>query len=65
MPVVTFEAATLNKNQKRELVKGFTEVASKVTGLPEAGIYVFLKENNLDNVGVGGQILTDRNEEKK
>ena len=37
MPVITFEAATLNKDQKRELVKGFTEVASRVTGLPEAG----------------------------
>lgn len=65
MPVITFEAATLNKDQKRELVKGFTEVASRVTGLPEAGFYVFLKENNLENVGVGGQLIADRNEEKK
>lgn len=63
MPVITFEAATLNKDQKRELVKGFTEVASRVTGLPEAGFYVFLKENNLENVGVGGQLIADRNEE--
>lgn len=62
MPVITFEAAPLNKDQKKELVKGFTEVASRVTGLPEAGFYVFLKENNLENVGVGGQILADRNE---
>ena len=65
MPVITFEAATLNKDQKRELVKRFTEVASRVTGLPEAGFYVFLKENNLENVGVGGQLIADRNEEKK
>ena len=62
MPVITFEAANLNKDQKRELVKGFTEVAAKATGLPEAGFYVFLKENNLENVGVGGQLLADRNE---
>lgn len=63
MPVITFEAATLNKDQKRELVKGFTEVASRVTGLPEAGFYVFLKENRLENVGVGGQLISDRNED--
>lgn len=63
MPVITFEAAALNKDQKRELVKGFTEVASRVTGLPEAGFYVFLKENSLENVGVGGQLIADRNEE--
>lgn len=65
MPVITFEAATLNKDQKRELVKGFTEVASRVTGLSEAGFYVFLKENRLENVGVGGQLIADRNGEKK
>lgn len=63
MPVITFEAAVLNKDQKRELVKGFTEIASRVTGLPEAGFYVFLKENSLENVGVGGQLIEDRNEE--
>ncbi len=61
MPVITFEAATLEKEQKRALVKGFTEVAAKVTGLPEAGFYVFLKENSLENVGVGGQLIDDRN----
>ena len=63
MPVITFVAAKLNKEQKKELVKGCTEVAAKVTGLPEAGFYVFLKENSLENVGVGGQLISDRNED--
>ena len=62
MPVITFEAASLSKEQKRELAKGFTEVAARITGLPKAGFYVFLKENSLDNVGVGGQRLSDRNQ---
>lgn len=65
MPVITFEAATLDKDQKRELVKGFTEVAAKVTGLPKAGFYVFLKENSLENVGVGGQLIDDRSGESR
>lgn len=34
--------------------------ASKITGLPESSFYVFLKENDLDNVGVGGTLLSDR-----
>lgn len=60
MPVITFEAASLTHEQKQQLVKEFTETASRVTGLPLQGFYVFLKENSLDNVGVGGQLIADR-----
>ncbi|RHP30975.1 4-oxalocrotonate tautomerase DmpI [Lachnotalea sp. AF33-28] len=63
MPVITMEAAKLTKEQKRTLAKEFTETAARVTGLPEAGFYVFIKENELDNVGVGGQLISDRNKE--
>ena len=59
MPVITMEAAKLTKEQKRTLAKEFTETAARVTGLPEAGFYVFIK----DNVGVGGQLISDRNKE--
>lgn len=60
MPVITFEAAKLTKEQKQMLVKEFTETASKVTNLPKEAFYVFLKENEFDNVGVGGTLLSDR-----
>lgn len=60
MPVITLEAAALTKEQKQTLAKEFTETAARVTGLPEAGFYVFIKENAMDNVGVGGQLLSDR-----
>lgn len=59
MPVITFESAKLNKEQKRQLVKEFTATAAKVTGLPAEGFYVFLKENEIENIGVGGQLLSD------
>ena len=59
MPVITFETPQINKAQKQQLVKEFTESAAKITGIPEAGFYVFIKENELDNVGVGGQLLSD------
>lgn len=57
MPVITFEAAKLTKEQKQILVKEFTETAARVTKLPEEAFYVFLKENELDNVVVGSDSL--------
>ncbi|MBV7391727.1 MULTISPECIES: 4-oxalocrotonate tautomerase DmpI [Enterococcus] len=60
MPVITFEAGKLTKEQKQILAKEFTTTAARVLGAPEAAFYVFLKENNADNVGVGGKLLSDR-----
>lgn len=60
MPVITFEAGKLTKQQKQELVRDFTETASRVTGIPKEGFYVFLKENERDNIGVGGVLLSDK-----
>jgi len=60
MPVITFETANLTIEQKQVLAREFTEVAVKVTGLPSEAFYVFLKENDLENVGVGGTLLSDK-----
>ncbi len=60
MPVVTFEVARLNREQKKQLVAEFTETAARVTGLPRESIFVFLKENCADNVGVGGVLLSEK-----
>ncbi len=60
MPVITFETAKLTKEQKSEIAKEFTDTAAKVTGLPKETFYVFVKENDLENVGVGGTLLSDR-----
>lgn len=60
MPVITLEAAKLNKDQKKQLVNEFTVVASKIMNIPEQAIFIFLKENELENIGVGGQLLSDR-----
>ena len=58
MPVITMESAKLNMEQKQTLVKEFTETAASVTGIPEADFYVFIRENDPDNVGIGGQLLS-------
>ena len=60
MPVITLEAGKLNKEQKSQLVKEFTSTASKVMNVPEQAFIVLLKENEQDNIGFGGQLLSDR-----
>ncbi|KQU25061.1 MULTISPECIES: 4-oxalocrotonate tautomerase DmpI [Priestia] len=60
MPVITIEAAKLTKEQKRRLVKELTTSAANIMNLPEQAFYVFVKENEKDNIGVAGQLLSDK-----
>ena len=60
MPVITLEAGKLNKEQKSQLVKEFTSTASKVMNVPEQAFIVLLKENEQDNIGFGGQLLSEK-----
>lgn len=60
MPVITVEAATLSKEQKRKLVQELTTSAANIMDLPEQAFFVFLKENERDNIGVAGQLLSDK-----
>ena len=58
MPVITLEAGKLTLEKKELLIKELTQTASKIMGTPESSFYVFLKENELDNIGVGGKSLS-------
>ena len=60
MPVITLEAAKLSKEQKQQLTKELTESAARIMNTSPSAIYVFLKENERDNVGVGGKLLSDQ-----
>jgi 4-oxalocrotonate tautomerase len=60
MPVITLESPKLDKDQKKKLVKEFTTTAAGVLKVPEQSIIVLLKENEKDNIGVGGQLLSDK-----
>ena len=42
-------------------MKEVTESTSRITGLPRQVIFVFIKENEPENVGVGGILLPDMN----
>ena len=59
MPIVTVEAGTLSKAQKKELIREMTDSVSQILKAPEMTVNVVLKENDPDNVGVGGKLLSE------
>ena len=46
--------------KKRELVEKLTQAMVDVYGLPKEAFTVLIRENNPENVGVGGQLVADR-----
>lgn len=60
MPVITVEGSKLSKEQKSRLVKELTAAAAEIMGASEQAFFVFVKENEKDNIGVGGQLLSDK-----
>lgn len=59
MPIITIEAGKLSREQKKELIKDFTEKITEVTKVPKQFTTVIIKENEDDNMGVGGETITD------
>ncbi|MBC7347421.1 MAG: tautomerase family protein [Clostridia bacterium] len=60
MPVIQIDAGRMSKEQKTELIKAFTESASRILNIPERAFVVLIRENPEDNVGIGGTPLADR-----
>jgi len=60
MPVITVEASRFTLEQKRELAKVLTKAASSIMNIPEPAYTVFIKDNDRDNIAVGGVLLSDR-----
>jgi len=54
MPTITYEADLLTKEKKVELIKILTQSASKITATPEQAFTVLIKENPIENWGIGG-----------
>ena len=63
MPSIIMELAPLEKEKKARLVKEVTDSVSRATDLPPQAIFIFIKENCLENIGVGGKLLADDHEE--
>ena len=59
MPVITLEISNLNREQKKLLVYEMTEITARVSGLPPETITMFVKENELVNIGFAGRLLSE------
>jgi 4-oxalocrotonate tautomerase len=60
MPVISVEGSKLTKDQKRELIASLTEVASNIMKINKEAYVVVIKENDMDNIGVGGVLLSEK-----
>ena len=60
MPTIFFYGPKLEKEKKKELIKSFTVAASQATGLPEQAFVVYLREADREDVGVGGELLSEK-----
>jgi 4-oxalocrotonate tautomerase len=61
MPIVTvamYEGRTID--QKREIVKGITDVVARVTGNPADSVHVVIEEVKRENWAIGGILQPDR-----
>lgn len=59
MPLINFTTAKLTKEQKAELIKGFTELSMRITGAPEHVHTVLIHELDTDAIGLGTKSLEE------
>ena len=59
MPVIIFEGGTMDQGKKKELICELTDAAVKVTGIRPQAFIICIHENPTDNIGVGGECLTE------
>ncbi|MGM0688323.1 MAG: 4-oxalocrotonate tautomerase DmpI [Bacillota bacterium] len=60
MPTIFFYGPVLEKSKKKDLIRDFTEAASKATGIEKSAFVVYLRQSSPEEVGVGGELLSDR-----
>ena len=60
MPVVTVDGGPLDVEKKRELCRDITDALAAAYGLPRDAYVVLIRENSLENVGVAGELVCDR-----
>ncbi len=65
MPLISIDAVHPTKEQKEKLVAELTKTASGILGVDEKFFYVLVKENDMDNWGIGGKTLSQFMAENK
>lgn len=64
MPVIIFDGPKLTKEQKEKLVREFATAASAVLNMPPEKFITLIKETGAENVGVGTELLINRDSTK-
>ena len=57
MPYITVEGGSLTHEQKSELIRRMTEVASEVMQIPVEFFLCAIKELPDENIGIGGRTI--------
>lgn len=60
MPVIMVDGPKIHTEKKRELAKRLTEAAAEVYEMDKEHIIVLIRENEPENVSVGGELIADR-----
>ncbi|AND84397.1 4-oxalocrotonate tautomerase [Clostridium tyrobutyricum] len=60
MPLIKIEGPKITKEQKEQLVSELVTSASKILNIPEQAFVTLIKENKLENIGSGTQLLSDK-----
>ena len=58
MPFIQVEAGKMDKAMKEQLISALTKTASETLGIAEDAFTILIKENELDNWGTGGRMLS-------
>ena len=57
MPYITIEGGSLTREQKSELIRKVTEVASEIMQIPMELFLCTVKELPDENIGIGGRTI--------
>lgn len=60
MPVIRVDGPKITVDKKRELAKRLTEIAADIYGMDKQHIIILIRENEPENVSVGGELIADR-----
>jgi len=65
MPYITIEGGQMTTEQKQQLIKKLTNVASEIMKIPSEFFITTIKELSDENIGIGGKTIDKIKEEYK
>jgi len=59
MPIISWEGGKLSKEQKKDLIQKFTELAVEITKVPAKFYSVVIREQQDENLGFAGETVEE------